>query len=422
MDKIVHREIFDRVYAHLDRKEITVITGARQTGKTTILLYLKDKLVKDGVPESSIKMFNLDLFYDLENVKNQTEFVKYIKEELKKEKFLYIFIDEVQRLENPGIFLKGIYDLNLPVKFVVTGSSSLEIKSKVGEYLTGRKRVFYVWPFSFKEYIQAKAPALSGLLKEKNISRINRDKILSHFYDYLVFGGYPRVVLSEDREEKVQTLNEIYSSYIEKDVIGYLNVKEPIKYSKLVTVLADQIGSGVNFSSISNLLGIHVRTLENYIHALEQTFVIRRVHPFFTNKQKEITKMPKIYFLDTGLRNFAVRNFERFSLRKDKGSLLENYVFAALMRNERLAVNYWRTKDKNEVDFVVKDFYGNIIPIEVKAAEMKKPKAFKNFRIFLEKYDTKKGYIVNTSMETDLQLGSRLVEFILPYKAEFAIE
>jgi len=419
MKKIVYRKVFDEVYAHLGKKEITVITGARQTGKTTLLLYLKDRLVKEGVPQDSIKMFNLDLFYDLENVRNQEEFIKYLKEELKKDKFLYVFIDEVQRLENPGIFLKGIYDLNLPVKFVVTGSSSLEMKSKVGEFLTGRKQVFYVWPFSFEEYIEAKAPTLSGLLKEKNISRINRDKILSLFHEYIVFGGYPRVVLAESKGERIQILNEIYSSYVEKDVIGYLNVKEPIKYSKLVTVLSDQIGSGVNFSSISNRLGIHIRTLEGYVYALEQTFVIKRARPFFTNKQKEITKMPKIYFVDTGLRNFAVRDFTEFPLRRDRGSLLENYVFTAFMRNKNLTVNYWRTKDKNEVDFIVKDFYGNIMPIEVKATEIKKPVIFKNFRIFLEKYGIKKGYIVNLSMEREIQFNKRSVEFILPYHTEF---
>ena len=132
------------------------------------------------------------------------------------------------------------------------------------------------------------------------------------------------------------------------------------------------------------LLGIHIRTLGSYIHALEQTFVMQRVHPFFTNKQKEITKMPKIYFIDTGLRNFAVKNFARFSSRKDKGRLLENYVFTTLVRNEHLTVNYWRTKDKNEVDFVVKDFYGNIIPVEVKAAEMKNRQYSETSEAFLK--------------------------------------
>lgn len=419
MNKIVKRDIFDGIYKHLGKKEITIITGARQVGKTTILLYLKDKLIKMKVPESSIKIFNLDLFSDLENIKNQTDFVKYLKEELKNEKFLYVFIDEVQRLENPGIFLKGIYDLNLPVKFVVTGSSSLEIKSKMSEALTGRKKVFYVWPFSFKEYVRVKEPTLSKLLKDKGISQINKNKILGYFYDYAIFGGYPRVALSESNEEKIQILSEIYTSYIEKDIIGYLSVKEPLKYSKLVAILADQVGSGTNFSSISNMLGINIRTLERYIYALETTFIIKAVQPFFTNKQKEIVKMPKIYFIDIGLRNFALRNFNNFLARKDKGNLLENYVFNALMRNNNLFVNYWRTKDKNEVDFIVKDFYGNTVPFEVKASEIKRPTVFKNLRIFLEKYHIKKGYIVNLSMEKEEQFNDKSVEFIVPYSMEF---
>jgi predicted AAA+ superfamily ATPase len=419
MSKIVKREIFDEIYTHLKEKEITIITGARQVGKTTILLSLKEKLLKNKIPASSIKFFNLDLIQDLENISDQTEFIKYLKEELQKEKFLYIFIDEVQRLENPGLFLKGIYDLHLPVKFVVTGSSSLEIKSKMNETLTGRKRVFYVWPFSFKEYIQAKEPVLLDSLKIKHISAINREKIMNHFYSYVIFGGYPRVVLSGSDREKIQILNEIYSSYIERDVVGYLNLKEPLKYSKLVELLSDRVGSTVNFTQLSNVIGLNIRTLGDYIHALENTFVVKLARPFFTNKQKEIVKMPKIYFVDTGLRNFALRDFNKFMSRKDKGSILENYVFTALMRNENLSVNYYRTKDKNEVDFVVKNLFGNIIPLEVKASEIKHPVFLKNLIAFMSRYQVNNGYVVNLLTEESALFDDKTLNFILPYSVEF---
>src|SRR3989339_389560 len=151
-DKLIKREIFGEIAAHLKAEEITVITGARQTGKTTLFLQLKD--------------------------------------------YFYCFIDEVQRLENAGRFLKGIYDLKLPVKFVVSGSSSLEMKAKISEPLTGRKRIFHLWPFSFSEYILWGEPSLSGLLTEESVSAISREKIMGHFFDYVIFGGYPKVVLS----------------------------------------------------------------------------------------------------------------------------------------------------------------------------------------------------------------------------------
>ena len=152
-DKLIKREIFGEIAAHLKAEEITVITGARQTGKTTLFLQLKDYLIARKVKESQIRFFNLDLINDLFALNNQGDFIKFLKEELKRERFIYCFIDEVQRIENAGRFLKGIYDLKLAVKFVVSGSSSLEMKAKISEPLTGRKRIFHLWPFSFPEYI-----------------------------------------------------------------------------------------------------------------------------------------------------------------------------------------------------------------------------------------------------------------------------
>ncbi len=416
MKKIVKRDIFDKIYAHLTEGEITVITGARQTGKTTLLMELKEKLIAEKrASQNSIKIYNLDLIRNLEDLKDQTEFIKYLKEELKREKFLYVFIDEVQRIENPGIFLKGIYDLNLPIKFVVTGSSSLEIRSKISETLTGRKRVFYVWPFSFSEYIRAKEPRLLDLIKKSGISKINRSKMLEHFYEYITFGGYPRVVLAKETDEKIQILNEIYTSYIEKDVVGYLKIKKPLFYSKLIVLLANQVGSLMNFDEICNALRINFRTLESYVSALENTFVIKLVRPYFTNAKKEIIKMPKVYFIDTGLRNFAMRNFAPFTESRDKGKLLESSVFASLLRREDLKINYWRTKDKNEVDFVLRDFYGNIVPLEVKASEIDLPKFFRNLKIFLEKYNLKTAYVVNLSLEETTSFEGKSIKFILPY-------
>ncbi|MCM8798856.1 MAG: AAA family ATPase, partial [Candidatus Omnitrophica bacterium] len=242
MKRLIHREIFPEIVRHLKKEEVTIITGTRQTGKTTLLHQLKDYLVREkNVKPSQVKFFNLDLITDLESLKSQQDFIKFINEELLKEKFLYIFIDEIQRLENPGKFLKGIYDLKLPIKLIVSGSSSLEIKSKIFESLTGRKRVFFLWPFSFREYLSYFEPDLIKII-EKKPSEINKMKILKFFFDFIIFGGYPKVTLTKIKEEKIQVLNEIYSSYVERDIIGFLKIKNPLSFTKLVTLLADQIG------------------------------------------------------------------------------------------------------------------------------------------------------------------------------------
>jgi len=414
--RLVERKIFPELINHLKKEEITVITGSRQTGKTTLLYQLKDYLVKQkNIKPFQIKFFNLDLITDLEGLRSQEEFIKFIKEELLKAKFLYIFIDEVQRLENPANFLKGIYDLKLPIKLIVSGSSSLEIKSKIFESLTGRKRIFYLWPFSFKEYLFYHQ--IEDLLT-KDISQINKQKILDYLYEFIIFGGYPKVVLAKTKEEKIQLLNEIYSSYIEKDIVSFLKIKNPLIFTKLVTILADRIGGLVNSKELSNSLGINFRTIENYIFSLENTFVIKLIRPYYTNIRKELTKMPKIYFADNGLRNFSLMNFRSFLDSPEKGKLLENFVFSTLIKSFEGNINFWRTKDKNEVDFILKDYFGNIIPLEIKAVYLKEPEITRSLRSFIEKYKPYKAFIVNLSIEKTIKFKNAKIEFILPYRLE----
>jgi len=417
MQTLIKRDIFEKVAKHSQAKEITVITGARQTGKTTLLFQLKDYLIKNKkAKQSQIEFFNLDLINDLEGINNQSNFIKFLREELNKEKFLFVFIDEVQRLENPGKFLKGIYDLNLPIKFIVSGSSSLEIKSRIFESLTGRKRVFHLWPFSFSEYLLWHAPALLNLFSKTDISSLNKKRILDYFFDFIVFGGYPRVVLSKTKEDKINILNEIYSSYVEKDIVGFMKIKNPLVFLKLVALLGDQIGNLINLKEISNTLSMNFRTVESYLSALENTFVVSTVKPYFTNARKELTKMPKIYFADTGMRNLSVKYFANFMDNRDKGKLLENFVYSSLIKEWEGTINYWRTKDKSEVDFILRDYYGHIIPLEVKTAKLKKAEINKSLRSFIKKYKPEKSLIVNLSLETKTKINSTKVQFLLPHR------
>lgn len=421
---LVLREIFPQIKKHLRDKEITVITGARQTGKTTLLLQLKDYLIKDKkISSRKIKIFNLDLITDLTLFRDQADFIKYLKDELRINGNLYIFIDEVQRLENPGVFLKGIYDLMLPVKFVVTGSSSLEVKAKISESLAGRKRIFSLYPFSFCEFLSFKNNALYRLIsKPKAISFYHRREIFDYLYDFIIYGSYPRVALEDNKEEKMRFLEEIYSSYIERDIIGFMKVKNQFAYTKLVTLLAGQIGQLINLHEISSTIRLNHRTLDNYLYLLENTYVLVRLRPYFTNLRKELTKMPKVYFIDTGLRNFALKNFVAFEDNRDKGSLLENFCFSSLVKIWKGSIYFWRTKEKTEVDFLVKDMYGNIIPIEVKAQRLAKPVISRGFQSFLKKYQVKKGYIVNLDLKSKVKLNDTIIEFILPYEVPFLIK
>lgn len=420
MKNLVQRTVFEPILKHLSEKEVTIIIGPRQTGKTTLLFQIRDYLIDiNQVSSSQIKFFNLDLITDLQGIGNQSDFIKFLKEELSKEKFLFVFIDEVQRLENPGKFLKGIYDLNLPIKFIVSGSSSLELKSKIFESLAGRKRIFHLWPFSFSEYISWYEPPLLNLIDKKDISFLNKKKILDYFYNFVIFGGYPRVVLAKNNEEKIKILNEIYSSYIERDIIGFIKIRNPLVFTKLVGLLGDQIGNLVNLKEISNTLAINFRTLENYLYVLENTFVINLLRPYFTNARKELTKMPKVYFVDNGLRNLTVKYFTDFLNNRDRGELLENFVHSSLLKCWEGTINYWRTKDKSEVDFVLRDYYGNVTPIEAKATELRKAEISRGLRSFIERYKPKKALVINLSLEKEVRINNTKVVFLLPYRLKF---
>jgi len=416
--KIIKRTALREIYSYLDDPEILVIIGPRQSGKTILLLEIQKYLIKKKrVAKENILFFNLDIITNLELFASQKKFINFIKERLSPKKRIFIMIDEVQRIENPGLFIKGIYDLNLPVKFILTGSSSLEIKSKTEESLTGRKLVFHLYPFSFYEYLKSKDKVLARLSLGQNISEFSQKQIMDYLSEYIIYGGYPRPSLEINKQRKLKFLKEIYSSYIEKDVVGFLKIKEPLVFTKLVSVLAGQIGQLINVKELSQTLKLNQRTIENYLNILEQTFVIKKITPFFSNLRKELTKMPKLYFIDSGLRNLAIDSFQSFDSRPDKGALLENYIFSSLFTQQKnFVVHFWRTQAKSEVDFVLKYHDGKIVPIEVKAREMIKPEISKSFRSFIKKYNPEKTFVVNLSYQDKMKIYKTEIEFILPFE------
>ena len=420
MTKIIKREIFDDLIAHLGKKEATLLVGPRQAGKTTLLLLIKKHLIEEKkIDPENIFYFNLDRFKDLEFFSSQEEVIKFLESREKKGK-IYLFIDEAQRIKEAGRFLKGIYDLNFNLKMIVSGSSSLEIKSKIVEPLTGRKRVFHLYSFSFKEFLRAKDPSLIEIAEqEEPLSLYDRNKLQNLLEEFLVFGGYPSVVLEENPKEKEKILEEIYNSYLEKDIISFLAVKKPFVFKKLAGLLAFQVGQLVNLNEISRSLSAERRTIENYIDILKETFVIKNVLPFYRNARKELVKMPKVFFLDNGLRNFAINNLERYPLRQDQGGLLENFVASEIIKSDKLreALYFWRTHHGAEVDFVLRRA-GRVVPIEVKKS-LKSAKIPRGLHHFLVDYPCRKSWVINMDIEKEIILSAKKeIKVILlpPYK------
>ncbi len=415
----IQREIFGQLASHLAKPEITLLTGSRQVGKTVLLERLKDYLLRQkNILSDDILWFNLDLMQDWEIFQNQRDFIEFLRGRSKNKK-LYVFIDEAQKVPEAATFFKGVYDSKLNVKLILTGSSSLEIKAKLKETLAGRKRVFHIPSFTFYESLLAQDKILAEILKNKHrIGAIDRKKINDHYEKYLVFGGYPRVVLSDSKEEKIAILREIYSSYVEKDAIGFMDVKNKTAFNRLIKLLSAQTGQLVNITELALHLNIDRQTVERYILALEETFIVKKIRPYFINSRQTIIKAQKIYFLDLGIRNLAIENFQPFRERIDKGSVLENAVFADLLFTTEKTLTglyFWRTKQKTEVDFVLEKGF-HILPIEVKTS-LSKMEAPLIFASFIEKFASKQAIVANLSFgENKIKIADTQVYFAYPYE------
>ncbi len=405
---MIERRLLNEIRRHLRSKEITFIIGPRQAGKTTLMLQLQDELNKKG--ERTL-FFNLDIENDKIFFTSQSKLLRKIELEIGKNKGV-IFIDEIQRKEDAGLFLKGIYDMNTPYKFIVSGSGGVELKEKIHESLAGRKRIFELSTLSFEEFVDYK----TDYKYSKNLPSfysVEFERLSEMLEEYLNFGGYPRVVLETELKEKRNLIGEIFQSYIERDITYLLKVHKPEAFSNLVRVLAGQIGRIVNYTELSSTLGIAVNTLKEYLWYLEKTFIIRKVSPFFRNIRKEITKSPVYYFNDLGMRNYAIGSFGSVN---DTGFLFQNFVYNLLyeqIKNSSAKICFWRTKDKAEVDFVI-DSGRDVYPIEVKYKRMSETEITRALRSFIEKYRPAKAFIVNLSLKKSIKLNKTMV-YIIPF-------
>jgi predicted AAA+ superfamily ATPase len=413
---MIKRKLLDLLRKHVPKTEITLITGPRQAGKTFLMNLLKKEL--DGQGEKTL-FLNLDIESDKIYFSSQTRLIQKIGLEIGKQKG-YVFIDEIQRKENAGLFLKGLADMNLPYKFIVSGSGTIGIKDQIPESLVGRKRLFKLGTLSFEEFVDYKTG-------EKYTDRlgdffeIETDKTRYLLLEYLNYGGYPRVVLAETIEEKRLQIDEIYTSYIERDISNLLKVEKADAYRNLVKILASQIGQLINYSELSNTIGIAAPTLKNYLLYGEDTFIFQRLSPYATNVRKEITKSPILYFYDTGLRNYCLGQFGQLSSPGEFGHVFENFVFNLLLDKLKATgctLHFWRSKDQAEVDFVIQGGK-QLIPVEVKYKKSKKKMVTPSLKSFITRYAPSTALIVNPYDSEALKIGSAAVHFLRPWDTEF---
>ncbi len=396
MKNHVKRDLEKEIRKYLDSKEILAIVGPRRSGKTTLV---------ESILNSQKKKINKISFDNLKILKLFEEDIDaFIDEHVLG--YDIVFIDEVQYSKDSGKKLKYIYDLHW-TKIIISGSSAAELSIQSIKYLVGRIFTFNLYPFSFREYIRAKEKMLEKHLDSKKVSKVILERLNDHLEEYIIYGGYPRVVLSKSKEEKRKVLEGIFNTYLLKEIREILELSDDYKLINLMKALSLQIGNMINYNEISNTTGFSYNELKKYLNILEKTFILKKVRPYFTNKRTEIVKSPKIYFFDLGFRNIVIDNFQ--TERADKGSMYENFVFSELLYKE-IETKYWNTKSNAEVDFITEK-ESDIIPIEAKSS-LNKIKLTKSFSSFIEKYSPKKGFFLSKNLFGKIKKNETNIKFI----------
>ena len=348
MEYIV-RKISENIKKKLQLNKVIIIFGARRVGKTILV----EKILSE-IKEPVLTLNGEDI-----NVHDKLEIrtIENYKQLLGSYKFLYI--DEAQKILDIGLKLKLMIDEIDGLRIIISGSSSLDIHKNAGEPLTGRKYSFNLYALSEGEYNQI----------ENNISKI--DKIRER----LVFGNYPELLHIPDKEDKIDYLNEMVSSYLLKDILVYENIKNSQKIFNLLRLIAFQIGGEVSMQELGKQLGISKNTVEKYLDLLSKVYILHKVEGFSRNLRKEITKNSRWYFLDNGIRNAVIANFNPIAARNDIGQLWENYMISERIKFQeynRISSNnyFWRTYEQQEIDWV-EERNGKLFGYEFKWKEIK---------------------------------------------------
>jgi hypothetical protein len=245
----------------------------------------------------------------------------------------------------------------------------------------------------------------------KEFCKTHSEEAQQLLMEYINFGGYPRVILADALRNKMDVINDIYSSYIEKDISYLLRIEKTESFKNLIRILASQSGRLLSFSELSSTLGISVQTVKNYIMYAEKTFILTLIPPFFTNVRKEITKSPVVYFNDIGLLNFISGKFGEINQVYENGFLFQNVIFL-LLKNRysegNTSIHHWRTKDKAEVDFIIRKGL-EIVPVEVKCSHCADVAIGRPLRSFIKKYKPEKALIVNLSTQAEKKINDTTV-------------
>jgi len=407
----IHREIEQKIAPFLKRKEVLSFTGPRQAGKTTFIKHLEEKFRREG---KKVRFLTFESKSDLDLFdKNPEDFKKLA------EQYDVVIIDEFQYATDAGKKLKYLYDTT-PTKYIVTGSSLLELTFQTGKYMVGRLLDFEILPFSFREYLSFENKELQKIIEDSGDifdfkiksgfgNEINK-RLSRELEKFVVWGGYPAVVLSKTEEEKKKVLEGIVEKYLLRDIQGLLHLATEDELVRIGKFLAAQIGNLVKYQELSNISNLFYGDIIKHLNILQKTYIVDLLKPYYTNKMTELSKNPKSFFVDLGLRNYLLSDFRPLEVRNDFGAIMENYALTAFRKRfSGLSVKFWRTKSKAEVDFVIEK-ERQIIPVEVKYSSKKI--IGKSLFSFIEKFKPSKVIVLTKDLLSEEKRKNCLIQFI----------
>ncbi|HMP30947.1 MAG TPA: ATP-binding protein [Saprospiraceae bacterium] len=370
IDRIIQKTIEFQLF----KGKTILLTGARQTGKT--------HLVKNIIHKNNGVYYNCEI-QEVKDLLNSTS-ITALSKLIPKGKLLVF--DEAQDIEDIGKKLKILHDEFPDIQIIATGSSSFELLNRASEPLTGRSRQFMLYPLSLQEII----------------NDVGIVYAMGKISDLLVFGSYPEVYNAVSNDEKIAALINISNNYLYKDTLKYEDIKKPLVFKKLLTILALQVGNEVSLNKLSNEVNVSIQTVEKYLDILEKNYIIFSLMSFSRNLQKEIAKSRKYYFCDLGLRNSIINNFNQIALRQDVGQIWENFcVIERVKHNHYAKLNknlyFWRTYDQQEID-LIEEYDGKLSTFEFKFSTEKA----KFPKIFAETYEGSSFTLINLKNVFDL--------------------
>lgn len=337
---LLERKLFRQIQPYIRSKEALIILGMRRTGKTSLLRFIHER-----IPSTN------KCVLDLENPLNQKYFEEANYEKIRSSleflgldfsKQAYLFLDEIQLVGDLPQVIKYLVD-HYNIKCFLTGSASFYLKNLFTESLVGRKYIFELFPLDFEEFLLFKRSNLKLPDRSSEITRSLFDTLMPLYDDYIHWGGFPEVVLKKSLKEKGKSLEEIFTSYFQLEVLRLGDFRKNEVIRDLILLLMERVGSKLDINKMASELGISRITLKEYISFLEGTYFIKLVSPFSRNRDTEIRKMPKVYLCDSGLAN----HFSRIS----EGSLFENNVLQNLkIRGE---IHYYQKKSGAGIDFIL---------------------------------------------------------------------